>query len=312
MGGGVPRAAEELPVPPAVVGAHERGPRLRVGIARDEDGVGTPFEEGHKSNGRGSNQSHPRGTTIEGIVDPGAEACRTLRAGAWSPPERAAAGWSYAWTLAGEARLFLPVVAPAAGHLVLRGYGLVDADGARRLELVVNGASLGEVSLPRTAGTVRWPVAAHQLRRGLNEVLLRVDRVVRPHDVGLGADTRTLGVCVDWLQFVATSRARGKIRHWIKSQRLTESIALGLTRCRPGRARRRATRTSQVDFTRKDGDERVLEMTISPLTDAAGGHVGALVSFTDATELVEVDDVVLGKIPAGISRYERYHVLPAF
>lgn len=44
-------------------------------------------------------------------------------------------------------------------------------------------------------------------------------------------------------------------------------------------------RNTQVLFTRKNGAERMLDMTVSPLTDAGGTHVGALVSFQDVTEL---------------------------
>jgi PAS domain S-box-containing protein len=44
-------------------------------------------------------------------------------------------------------------------------------------------------------------------------------------------------------------------------------------------------RTNQVSFTRKDGQQRCLEMTITPLSDAQEAYVGALVSFKDVTEL---------------------------
>ncbi|MFH2008511.1 MAG: sigma 54-interacting transcriptional regulator [bacterium] len=44
-------------------------------------------------------------------------------------------------------------------------------------------------------------------------------------------------------------------------------------------------KTVPVDFTTTAGDRRVLEMTISPLADVGGANVGAVVSFTDATEL---------------------------
>ena len=44
-------------------------------------------------------------------------------------------------------------------------------------------------------------------------------------------------------------------------------------------------RTNQVRFTREDGEVRLLEMTITPLSNAEGAYVGALVSFKDNTEL---------------------------
>jgi PAS domain S-box-containing protein len=45
------------------------------------------------------------------------------------------------------------------------------------------------------------------------------------------------------------------------------------------------TRQTQVAFHRNDGSERILDMTVRPLSDASGAHVGALVSFLDNTEL---------------------------
>lgn len=50
-------------------------------------------------------------------------------------------------------------------------------------------------------------------------------------------------------------------------------------------ATRAGSRTTQVTHTRKDGTDRVLEMTVAPLSDATGAAVGALVSFRDDTEL---------------------------
>ncbi len=44
-------------------------------------------------------------------------------------------------------------------------------------------------------------------------------------------------------------------------------------------------KTRQVEFKRPDKQKRIFEMTISPLGDPAGSNVGALVSFTDQTEL---------------------------
>ena len=49
-----------------------------------------------------------------------------------------------------------------------------------------------------------------------------------------------------------------------------------------------AQATREQGFKRPDGQKRVFEMTISPLGDTAGSNVGALVSFTDQTELVSL------------------------
>jgi PAS domain S-box-containing protein len=54
---------------------------------------------------------------------------------------------------------------------------------------------------------------------------------------------------------------------------------------RPQDAPRLETRTAEVGFTRKDEVERILQMTVRPLSDAEGAPIGALVSFADNTEL---------------------------
>ena len=58
--------------------------------------------------------------------------------------------------------------------------------------------------------------------------------------------------------------------------------------CELGSAQHGRTKTTQVPFWRKDGEERVLGMAVRPLHDATGAEVGALCSFRDATELAEL------------------------
>ena len=135
------------------------------------------------------------GRLIANTVDPGHPTCRALLGNGWYPAERG----SYAWTRARQADLDLPVTNVSARRLVLVGYGLGSADGPRRVEVLLNGASLGERTLPRQAGPVEWEVPPHCLHQGLNDVVLCVDRTVRPSELGVSDDARPLGVFVDWI-----------------------------------------------------------------------------------------------------------------
>ena len=52
-----------------------------------------------------------------------------------------------------------------------------------------------------------------------------------------------------------------------------------------GQPKKSCSRTEQIPFTRRDNEERILDMTIAPLNDASGVEVGAILSFKDNTEL---------------------------
>ena len=134
---------------------------------------------------------------VANFVDPGAENCQPLRRGDWHPPETNPRGGTHAWTRGQEAYLYLPVADPGPGKLVLVGYGLKDDGEFRRVELLVNGRSLGTETVPPHHDRIDWPVPPLTLRRGLNEVQIKVDRTVL-WDGG----SRQLGVLVDLLQFV--------------------------------------------------------------------------------------------------------------
>lgn len=142
------------------------------------------------------------GTVMDGLVDPGHPGCAPRLGAGWFPPETAADGMTYAWMSADTSRLTLPLRAPTAGRLVVRGYGLDDRHGPRRLTLIVNGKPLGARPLPLDFAAVAFSVSSKDLRPGDNDVALVVDRRVRPSDVFNSADTRPLGMLVDCLRFI--------------------------------------------------------------------------------------------------------------
>ncbi len=149
------------------------------------------------------------GVLHENAVDPGNRSCRRLLGAGWLGPERTADGTTFAWTTAPTAEVRLPVAVAGAGQLRLTGYGLAGPDGPQRLEIRVNGASLGTRELPDRLGTVTWPVPAHRLRAGLNALELRVARTTSPRELGVAPDDRPLGVLVDWIAFVPDGAAPG-------------------------------------------------------------------------------------------------------
>jgi hypothetical protein len=142
------------------------------------------------------------GTVVDGLVDPGHPGCAPRLGAGWFPPETAADGITFAWMSADTSHLTLSLRAPTAGRLVVRGYGLDDRHGPRRLTLIVNGKPLDAHLLPLDLAAVAFPVSFDDLRQGDNDIALVVDRRVRPSDVFSSADTRPLGMLVDCLRFI--------------------------------------------------------------------------------------------------------------
>lgn len=99
-----------------------------------------------------------RGLVVMDAVDPGAPACRALLGTGWHPAE----GGKYAWTKAEEALLDLPVESTSARRFVLLGYGLGERGDPRRLEVLVNGYSLGVQEMPDRPGQVEWDLPPHR------------------------------------------------------------------------------------------------------------------------------------------------------
>ncbi|WP_267256285.1 RelA/SpoT family protein [Coxiella endosymbiont of Ornithodoros maritimus] len=92
----------------------------------------------------------------------------------------------------------------------------------------------GEImELPAGATAIDFAYAVHT-DVGNNCLAVKIDRYLAPLSTPL-VNGQTVGVITSssgrpnpaWLDFVVTSKARGSIRHFLKSQRRTESIALG-------------------------------------------------------------------------------------
>ncbi|MHB8079809.1 MAG: sulfatase-like hydrolase/transferase [Candidatus Krumholzibacteriia bacterium] len=147
------------------------------------------------------------GTVVDGLVDPGHPGCAARVGAGWNAPETAADGMTFAWMAADTARLTLPLRVPAAGRIVVRGYGLDDRRGPRRLSLSVNGTPLGARRVPTELATLAFAVPAGALRAGDNDLALRVDRLVRPSDALGSADIRPLGLLVDAVRFIPDGAA---------------------------------------------------------------------------------------------------------
>ncbi len=71
---------------------------------------------------------------------------------------------------------------------------------------------------------------------------------------------------------------------------------------------------TQVNFKRKDGKKRILDMTVMPLSDAQNTNVGALVSFKDNTEFATLQQRVkhfhtcgalIGKDPKALALFDQ-------
>jgi hypothetical protein len=145
---------------------------------------------------------------VPGDVDPSARALDLdfgsgagpfLGAG-WHDPEPA----GFRWTSAAAAEVLLPLAGATRAHLRLRAMPLAGAGIApSTLSVALNGAALGASSLTPGFGAYEFEAAAPALRDGTNRLTLRVGRVARPRDLGLGADERRLGVAISDLSLRA-------------------------------------------------------------------------------------------------------------
>jgi hypothetical protein len=118
----------------------------------------------------------------------------------WYPVERRADGLKTRWSGA-QASIVLPVATPTPMRFVVNAAPL---DAPRTVEptitLVVNGHRLPTQPLPSSRAGHQWEVGADVLRSGLNEFALEITGAARPAEVGLGKDTRVLGVSVSSLE----------------------------------------------------------------------------------------------------------------
>ena len=77
------------------------------------------------------------------------------------------------------------------------------------------------------AYSVHTAVGNHTVGARVNGRLVQLRQKLRNGDTVEILTSPNANPNEGWLSFIGTSRARSKIRHWIKSQRLTESVALG-------------------------------------------------------------------------------------
>jgi 4-amino-4-deoxy-L-arabinose transferase-like glycosyltransferase len=117
------------------------------------------------------------------------------------------AGWHDAepdglrWTAAEEADVLLPLEAGAGWRLRLRAMPLAGAGEAPpQLELAIDGVALAMRPLRPGFGDYDFEVPASHLRAGTQRLTLRVARLRSAAALGLGDDTRPLGVAVSDLR----------------------------------------------------------------------------------------------------------------
>ena len=77
------------------------------------------------------------------------------------------------------------------------------------------------------AYAVHTAVGSHCVGARVNGRLVRLGYELKSGDIVEILTAPSAAPKEDWLPTARTSRARGKIRHWLKQQRLTDSIALG-------------------------------------------------------------------------------------
>jgi hypothetical protein len=130
---------------------------------------------------------------------------RPVPGSGWGGPEQRPDGLTFSWTMAPEARFYIPLAADGDKAVQFRVALAATADILASLSLDVNGAPIALTASQDSAG-------ARILRGVIPESVLaaepagarlafRVNRVVSPISTGLNpADARELGVALDWLK----------------------------------------------------------------------------------------------------------------
>jgi hypothetical protein len=133
-----------------------------------------------------------------GRVDVGSDDAAHMT-GAWAVPERDG-DTTFRWTL-GDAVVRVPLAhaADLDVQLRVRAFSLPGA-GPQLLTVDTGKAVFGPFPIGADWQVVRIETLAGAWRSGVNHVHLRVSRSTRPSDTGAGADTRPLGVAVDYLR----------------------------------------------------------------------------------------------------------------
>jgi 4-amino-4-deoxy-L-arabinose transferase-like glycosyltransferase len=123
---------------------------------------------------------------------PGEEGFDGLEGNQWTP--------SFRWSVTLSSRLPIPARPPGEAALRLRAWGREHRGETQRLGLVLNGCSLGEVTLGRFPEVFAIPVPARCLHGSPQELILRGRHLDIPRESGPGSsDVRTLVFALDWL-----------------------------------------------------------------------------------------------------------------
>lgn len=117
-------------------------------------------------------------------------------AGGWNAPERE----GFRWSAARDARLLLPLASVAPTRVRVRVRPLAIPGTPMTLALAVGDLALAPLPLASGWGYYEWDVPAAAWRVGTNELTFRGAAVAVPQAIGLGADTRSLGIAFSSLQ----------------------------------------------------------------------------------------------------------------
>jgi choline-sulfatase len=117
-----------------------------------------------------------REITTAADIDIGTPAGRERLREGWGPDE-ANADTTFSWGAGPLSRLIFDADATDDLDLALRGWSFPFADDApQRVEVRLNGRPIGDATVPRTATTLRFKLAADRLRAGENLLELRYER----------------------------------------------------------------------------------------------------------------------------------------
>ncbi len=125
------------------------------------------------------------------VLEPGGDASALLTSG-WNAPEPQ----GFRWTAAREARLLLPFATVASTRVRVRAMPLAIPDAPMQIGLAVGETELPPRGLTTGWAYYEWDVPEAAWRVGTNELAFRTSAVGVPQALGLGPDTRSLGIAV--------------------------------------------------------------------------------------------------------------------
>jgi hypothetical protein len=114
----------------------------------------------------------------------------------WYPPERANA-FDFRWTSRTEADVLVPLARPLAFRVTVSVMPLLPPhEATATVRLKINDLDLGARTIAAGWSDSTWEVPSSFWKPGINHLVIVVPQVITPDAVGLGPDTRTLGVAV--------------------------------------------------------------------------------------------------------------------